>query len=229
MSSSNNSKPTEQRINLPYLTLSGVSAPRQPIPVIYEDSSKQQSLSSSASSLGPHSFVNSYVNMNKLHQLHESESAPNLLPLINHQEKSRTKPVPVVIKSDVHNSISALGKPASHYMKKRFNLALPDIDAAESTASSSNSKTNSNDSLFGESGFNFKRSKINMGTEEVKRHRWFISITNWTEVSEKKLVPPFLPEVSHPGDTRNFDHIETPDLSKAPAATDKQLDFFYNF
>lgn len=525
MSCNNNSKPSEQRVNLPYLTLSGVSAPRQGIPIIHEDPVKV-SISSSTSSLGtnPNSFVNSYVNMNKLHQLHESESAPNLLPLIN-QEKAKSKPVPVVVKTDVHTSISLINnsKLASHNLKKRFSditqlesiskineeknsklkefellqtigtgtfgrvmltknsftgdyyalkimsipevirlkqiehvkneklilstikphpfivrllwthhnnqflymlmeylpggemytllkqkqkfdvksaifytaeivcaleylhsmqigyrdlkpenilldrdghlkltdfgfskkivnktytmcgtpeylapeiillkghdltsdwwslgiliyeflagsppfyednrtkvyekilmgkfewprhfdsvsrdiikkllnpdptkrlgsgncglvkstlalkenelnesvngvvfltepdLTLPDIDAAESIASSSNSKTNSNDSLFSESGFNFKRSKINMGTEEVKRHRWFISITNWNEVYEKKLLPPFLPEVSHPGDTRNFDHLETPDLTKAPTATDKQLDYFYNF
>ncbi|CAF0915902.1 unnamed protein product [Brachionus calyciflorus] len=131
-------------------------------------------------------------------------------------------------------------KDSSNYLQQKINeqddilngmvfLTEPDFNLNEDFPNSI-SKTNSNDSLGSlDMGISFKKNKINIGSEEVKRHRWFISITNWNDVYEKRLQPPFLPEISHPGDTRNFDFIETPDLSKAPAASDKQLDFFYNF
>ena len=74
-----------------------------------------------------------------------------------------------------------------------------------------------------------QKTKNLTGSEEVKNHRWFISIVNWTDVYERRLKPPFKPEVLHEGDTRNFEKYETPDLSKAPIATEKQLNVFCNF
>ncbi len=71
--------------------------------------------------------------------------------------------------------------------------------------------------------------KTNTGCEEVKRHRWFISIGDWSDVYEKRLKPPFVPEVMHPGDTRNFDRFDLIDLSKAPYATEKDSNLFLNF
>ena len=74
-----------------------------------------------------------------------------------------------------------------------------------------------------------QKAKNLSGSEEVKNHRWFISIINWSDVYERRLKPPFKPEVLHDGDTRNFEKYDTPDLSKAPVATEKQLDVFCNF
>lgn len=71
--------------------------------------------------------------------------------------------------------------------------------------------------------------KLNQGFEEIKRHRWFISITNWNDVNEKRLKPPFRPELMHDGDTRNFEKYETPDFSKTDCVSDKQLEVFCNF
>jgi serine/threonine protein kinase len=71
--------------------------------------------------------------------------------------------------------------------------------------------------------------KASMGSEEVKRHKWFISIADWNDVYERRLKPPFKPELSHEGDTRNFEKYETPDLTKAPVANEKQQSIFYNF
>lgn len=74
-----------------------------------------------------------------------------------------------------------------------------------------------------------QKQKIFNGTEEIKRHRWFISITDWNDVYERRLVPPFKPEIQFEGDTRNFEKYDTPDLSKTPHATEKQLETFINF
>jgi len=74
-----------------------------------------------------------------------------------------------------------------------------------------------------------QKTKNITGSEEVKNHRWFSSILNWNDVYERRLKPPFKPEVSHDGDTRNFEKYETPDLSKAPIATEKQVEIFVNF
>ena len=74
-----------------------------------------------------------------------------------------------------------------------------------------------------------KKTKSTLGSEEVKKHRWFVSITNWSDVVERRLKPPFKPEVLFDGDTRNFEKYDTPDLYKVPCANDKQLDLFVNF
>jgi serine/threonine protein kinase len=74
-----------------------------------------------------------------------------------------------------------------------------------------------------------KSIKVNAGCEEVKRHRWFIAIGDWTDVYEKRTRPPFLPEILHAGDTRNFDRFDMTDLGKTPPASDKECNLFANF
>ena len=74
-----------------------------------------------------------------------------------------------------------------------------------------------------------KKQKINMGSEEVKRHKWFIDITDWNQVYERKLKPPFVPKVLHEGDTQNFEKYDSIDFSKIPYATENQLDHFKDF
>ncbi len=74
-----------------------------------------------------------------------------------------------------------------------------------------------------------QKQKIINGTEEIKRHRWFISILDWNDVYERRLAPPYKPEIQFEGDTRNFEKYETPDLTKTPHATEKQMEIFINF
>lgn len=73
-----------------------------------------------------------------------------------------------------------------------------------------------------------KRQKINMGSEEVKRHNWFIGV-NWNDVYLRKLTPPYVPDVVHEADTQNFEKYDSVDLSKVPYATDSQIDHFKDF
>lgn len=73
-----------------------------------------------------------------------------------------------------------------------------------------------------------KKQKINMGSEEVKQHKWFIG-TNWSDVYYKKLTPPFLPDLMHEGDTQNFEKYDPADFTRAPSATDDQYEQFKDF
>ena len=76
-----------------------------------------------------------------------------------------------------------------------------------------------------------KIQKNNMGSEEVKNHRWFISIGDWFEVYEKRIKPPIMPEILHPGDTRNFEKFDfdPQDLNKTPMANEREYNVFLNF
>lgn len=74
-----------------------------------------------------------------------------------------------------------------------------------------------------------RKQKINQGSEEVKTHDWFISITNWNDVYERRMKPPFVPEIANEGDTRYFEKYEETDLSRVPSANDSQLDYFKDF
>jgi len=40
--------------------------------------------------------------------------------------------------------------------------------------------------------------------EEIKEHEWFEDV-NWNDLLQKKILPPFRPELSSPTDTRHFD------------------------
>lgn len=103
---------------------------------------------------------------------------------------------------------------------------------------SGNSATSSSSSFIPTSGntggpastneSNSHRNRTNSGTEEVKRHRWFVSIT-WDDVYNRRVKPPFIPKVAHEGDTSNFEKYDTPDLQRAQYATLKDLEMFYDF
>lgn len=77
-----------------------------------------------------------------------------------------------------------------------------------------------------------KSEKTQAGSDEVKRHRWFISISSWSELYEKTLMkPPFVPELQHSADTRHFDKFDPAnlDLTKTPMATEREFNAFNNF
>lgn len=93
----------------------------------------------------------------------------------------------------------------------------------------SGSQTNGTNSTSGFDHVNLKRQKITMGSEEVKRHLWFISITDWDQVYLRKLKPPFVPDVNHDGDTQNFEKYDPADFGKVPSANEQQLDHFKDF
>lgn len=43
--------------------------------------------------------------------------------------------------------------------------------------------------------------------EEIKTHKWFCNI-DWNSLVNRKIAAPFCPNVTHPGDARNFDRIK---------------------
>jgi protein kinase X len=66
------------------------------------------------------------------------------------------------------------------------------------------------------------------GTDDVKNHRWFRGIT-WEDVHKRKLEVPFVPKVSHEGDTQNFDGYAEIDYKMIMAAPEKDRDLFVDF
>lgn len=71
--------------------------------------------------------------------------------------------------------------------------------------------------------------KINLGLEEVKQHKWFISITDWSDVYNRRLRPPFVPDLRHEGDTKHFDIYEPIDSTKDPVALETEINLFSDF
>ncbi|CAF1055653.1 unnamed protein product [Didymodactylos carnosus] len=65
------------------------------------------------------------------------------------------------------------------------------------------------------------------GSKEVKEQPWFSSI-KWDDVYHRKLKPPIVPDVKHPGDTTNFDEYKE-DWRSTPFASDRQLELFQDF
>jgi len=39
---------------------------------------------------------------------------------------------------------------------------------------------------------------------EIKNHPWFSDV-NWELLAEKKIIPPFKPQIAHEHDVANFD------------------------
>ncbi|EDV98040.1 GH17207 [Drosophila grimshawi] len=66
------------------------------------------------------------------------------------------------------------------------------------------------------------------GADDVKRHRWFKHL-NWTDVYNKKLKPPILPEVQHDGDTGNFDDYPEEDGKPVKVVDQRDLQLFNEF
>jgi hypothetical protein len=65
------------------------------------------------------------------------------------------------------------------------------------------------------------------GSREVKEQSFFVSI-KWDDVYARKLKPPIIPTVQHPGDTSCFDQYKE-DWRSAPFASDKELELFADF
>ncbi|KAL5290242.1 PRKX family protein [Megaselia abdita] len=66
------------------------------------------------------------------------------------------------------------------------------------------------------------------GADDIKRHRWFKHL-NWSDVINKKLTPPIIPQVTSDGDTSNFDDYPESDLKPATAVGESHLQLFKDF
>ncbi|KAK6195517.1 hypothetical protein SNE40_000930 [Patella caerulea] len=63
------------------------------------------------------------------------------------------------------------------------------------------------------------------GADDIKKHRWYKGI-DWDDVPERKLKPPIIPELTHFGDTTNFDaYAENDWLDTAPASAEDMENF----
>eukprot|EP00126_Sphaerothecum_destruens_P004667 Sdes_comp18310_c0_seq2m8023 len=47
------------------------------------------------------------------------------------------------------------------------------------------------------------------GADDIKKHKWFKGV-DFDVVFKREAVSPIVPEISHPGDTRNFDKYSEP-------------------
>lgn len=65
------------------------------------------------------------------------------------------------------------------------------------------------------------------GSREVKEQSIFVSI-KWDDVYARKLKPPIVPAIQHPGDTSCFDQYKE-DWRSAPFASDKEMELFVDF
>lgn len=66
------------------------------------------------------------------------------------------------------------------------------------------------------------------GTDDVKNHRWFRGIS-WEDAYKRKLEVPFVPKLSHEGDTQNFDGYAEIDYKMIMPAPEKDRDLFVDF
>ncbi|XP_059170910.1 cAMP-dependent protein kinase catalytic subunit PRKX-like [Physella acuta] len=66
------------------------------------------------------------------------------------------------------------------------------------------------------------------GADDIKKHKWFKG-QNWEAVYAKKLKPPIIPELSHDGDTTNFETYEECDWRKAAPAPESEAKLFQDF
>lgn len=54
------------------------------------------------------------------------------------------------------------------------------------------------------------------GPEDIKQHPWF-NDTNWNQIYNQDIKPPFVPKVAGPGDYSQFDEYDDIKLDIAPA------------
>eukprot|EP00795_Rhopilema_esculentum_P016341 gene16341-7731_t len=67
------------------------------------------------------------------------------------------------------------------------------------------------------------------GAEEIKGHSWFSDVI-WSDVFNRRVKPPILPKVAHPGDTSNFDDYSDDEWAEdAPEASKQDIDLFQGF
>ena len=64
------------------------------------------------------------------------------------------------------------------------------------------------------------------GIDDIKTHKWFNSI-DWMNIYLKKVTPPMMPKIKHPGDTSNFDNYsEEPIASSNVSLYDNEFENF---
>lgn len=66
------------------------------------------------------------------------------------------------------------------------------------------------------------------GVDDVKQHRWF-RVLDWDSVLQRKVVPPIIPRVTHPGDTRNFERYPEDGWFNVPPLKDQDIEPFKDF
>jgi protein kinase X len=68
------------------------------------------------------------------------------------------------------------------------------------------------------------------GSKDVKDHKWFSSRGfTWEDVYNRKLRPPIMPIVNHPGDHQNFEDFDDDEEFATDEATDEDRDKFKDF
>lgn len=71
---------------------------------------------------------------------------------------------------------------------------------------------------------------LRKGTKDVMEHKWFSSRGfTWDDVFKRKLRPPILPIVSHPGDHQNFEDFDDDEEFATDVATEDERLLFENF
>ena len=60
---------------------------------------------------------------------------------------------------------------------------------------------------------------------EVDEDRDCETSMDWDEVEDRKLQPPIIPKVTHPGDTRNFEQVPEPRWDKSELTTGEMTMF----
>ena len=66
------------------------------------------------------------------------------------------------------------------------------------------------------------------GVNDIKNHTWFATI-NWSALLKGEVSPPFVPKVSHAGDTSNFDAYPEDADPYGVAGNDIHKDLFKGF
>ncbi|XP_065888744.1 cAMP-dependent protein kinase catalytic subunit PRKX-like [Dysidea avara] len=66
------------------------------------------------------------------------------------------------------------------------------------------------------------------GIDDVKTHKWFKCL-DWDAAFQRKLKPPIIPQVRHPGDTCNFDKYPEDGWLCTPPVTGADLEPFKDF
>ncbi|UJR25639.1 hypothetical protein I4U23_006990 [Adineta vaga] len=66
------------------------------------------------------------------------------------------------------------------------------------------------------------------GGDEIKGEKWFVSIC-WSDVYERKVKSPIIPNVRSPGDTENFDSYDEFDINLTPQASKYDVQIFKDF
>lgn len=71
---------------------------------------------------------------------------------------------------------------------------------------------------------------LKKGSTDVMDHKWFSSRGfTWDDVYNRKLRPPILPIVNHPGDHQNFEDFDDDEEFSTDNATDEERELFKDF